>query len=209
MSSAHVHEKPKYPVLVALTGASGAIYGLRLIERLLAEGQRVNVVITRAAQDVITHEVGLELREENADLQARLDAHFPNAGGRLKYLRRDDWFCPEVSGSSGNRPMVICPCSMGTLAAIANGLSDNVIERAADVALKERRKLILVPRETPLSEIHLENMLKLTRMGAVMMPAMPGFYHGVQSVDDMVDFIVARIMDHLGVPMRQTPRWGG
>nr|CRH06709.1 putative 3-polyprenyl-4-hydroxybenzoate decarboxylase [Candidatus Magnetococcus massalia] len=202
----HSHDKLKYPITVAMTGASGVIYGVRLVETLLASGQEVDLLFTESAEQVMAHELGIDLREEDKKLESKLEKRFHH-GGRLKYVKRKNWYAPQASGSSGNRPMVICPCSMGTLAAIAQGLSDNLIERAADVALKERRKLIMVPRETPLSEIHLENMLKLTRMGAIMMPAMPAFYNGAQKVDDLVDFLVARILDHLSIPHR-APKWG-
>ena len=121
---------------------------------------------------------------------------------------REDWFAPPASGSGEKAPLVVCPCSTGTLSALATGASNNLIERAGDVALKERRPLILVPREAPFSEVHLENMLKLTRMGALIMPASPGFYHKPQSVEDLVDFIVARILDHLNLPQNLMPRWG-
>jgi 4-hydroxy-3-polyprenylbenzoate decarboxylase len=121
---------------------------------------------------------------------------------------REDWFSPPASGSGEKAPLVICPCSTGTLSALATGASNNLIERAGDVALKERRKLILVPREAPYSEVHLENMLRLTRMGAVIMPASPGFYHNPESIADLVDFIVARLLDHLDLPQDLMPRWG-
>jgi 4-hydroxy-3-polyprenylbenzoate decarboxylase len=126
----------------------------------------------------------------------------------LKVFGHEDWFAPPASGSGEKSPLVICPCSTGTLSALATGASNNLIERAGDVALKERRQLILVPREAPYSEVHLENMLKLTRMGAVIMPASPGFYHNPSSVDDLVDFIVARLLDHLELPQTLVPRWG-
>ena len=127
---------------------------------------------------------------------------------RLRVFGREDWMAPWASGSGQPGPLVICPCSTGTLSAIATGASNNLIERAADVALKERRKLILVPRETPYSEIHLQNMLTLTRMGAVILPASPGFYHEPQSIQDLIDFIVARILNQLGIEQQLMPAWG-
>jgi len=127
---------------------------------------------------------------------------------RLRVFGREEWFSPAASGSNPADAMVVCPCTMGTLAGIAQGLSDNLIERAADVTLKEGRKLVLVPRETPFSAIHLENMLKLARLGVVILPPNPGFYHHPQSVSDIVDFVVARILDHLGVAHELMPRWG-
>ncbi|TNE94499.1 MAG: UbiX family flavin prenyltransferase, partial [Gammaproteobacteria bacterium] len=128
--------------------------------------------------------------------------------GQILVFGREDWFAPPASGSGEKAPLVICPCSTGTLSALATGASNNLIERAGDVALKERRPLILVPREAPYSEVHLENMLKLTRMGAVVMPASPGFYHNPRSVEDLVDFLVARLLDHLEIPQELMPRWG-
>ena len=128
--------------------------------------------------------------------------------GELTVHSRDDWMAPMASGSNPGDAMAICPCTMGTLGAVANGMADNLIERAADVMLKERRPLVLVPRETPLSAIHLENMLKLARAGAVILPPAPGFYTRPRTIDDVVDFVVARVLDHLGVPHALVPRWG-
>ncbi|MEX2475673.1 flavin prenyltransferase UbiX [Marinobacter sp.] len=193
---------------LAFTGASGAQYGLRLLQCLIAGGCTVNVMVSRAAQVVIATETDLKLPGSPPAMQATL-AQYANAEpGQLTVFGREDWFAPPASGSGEKAPLVVCPCSTGTLSALATGASNNLIERAGDVALKERRPLILVPREAPYSEVHLDNMLRLTRMGAVIMPASPGFYHKPQSVNDLVDFIVARILDHLGLPQDLMPRWG-
>lgn len=196
-------------VCLALTGASGMPYGLRLLECLLAAGIRVQFLYSQAAQVVAKQEMDLELPSRPAETRTLLLQRFPAASPEnLEVYGREEWFAPVASGSNPPDAMVICPCSMGTLAAIAQGLADKLIERAADVALKERRKLILVPRETPLSIIHLENMLRLTRAGAVILPPAPGFYHHPQGIGDLVDFVVARILDQLALPNQLMPRWG-
>lgn len=193
---------------LAFTGASGAQYGLRLLQCLVAAGCQVNVMISRAAQVVIATETDLNLPGTPPAMQETLTTYASAEPGQILVFGREDWFAPPASGSGEKAPLVVCPCSTGTLSALATGASNNLIERAGDVALKERRTLILVPREAPFSEVHLENMLKLTRMGAVIMPASPGFYHKPQTLDDVVDFIVARILDHLDLPQELMPRWG-
>ncbi|MCD4484262.1 UbiX family flavin prenyltransferase [Chromobacterium vaccinii] len=195
-------------VTVALTGASGLPYGLRLIEALLAAGARVWVLYSQAAQVVAKQEMQLTLPSRPAEMKAWLQARYPAGDGQLEVYGREEWFAPAASGSNPPDAMVVCPCSMSTLAAIRHGMSDNLIERAADVCIKEQRKLVLVPRETPLSAIHLENMLDLARLGVVILPPAPGFYTHPKSVDDMVDFVVSRILDQLGVEQTLTPRWG-
>ncbi|WP_322002551.1 flavin prenyltransferase UbiX [Marinobacter alexandrii] len=195
-------------VNLAFTGASGAQYGLRLLQCLVAAGCRINVMVSRAAQVVIATETELKLPGTPPAMQEFLTDWADAKPGQILVFGRDDWFAPPASGSGEKAPLVVCPCSTGTLSALATGASDNLIERAGDVALKERRQLILVPREAPFSEVHLENMLKLTRMGAVIMPASPGFYHKPESVQDLVDFIVARLLDHLGIAQDLMPRWG-
>ncbi|MEO4029566.1 flavin prenyltransferase UbiX [Chromobacterium vaccinii] len=195
-------------VTVALTGASGLPYGLRLIEALLAAGARVWVLYSQAAQVVAKQEMQLTLPSRPAEMKAWLQTRYPAGDGQLEVYGREEWFAPAASGSNPPDAMVVCPCSMGTLAAIRHGMSDNLIERAADVCIKEQRKLVLVPRETPLSAIHLENMLDLARLGVVILPPAPGFYTHPKSVDDMVDFVVSRILDQLGVEQTLTPRWG-
>lgn len=195
-------------VVLAFTGASGMPYGLRLLECLLQAGVRVHLVYSQAAQVVAKQELGLTLPARAAEAERELAARLPAQPGQLRVFGRDDWFAPMASGSNPPDAMAVCPCTTGTLAAIAAGMSDNLIERAADVALKEGRKLVLVVRETPLSAIHLENMLKLARAGAVILPANPAFYHHPQSVQDLVDYVTARVLDHLGVPHRLMGRWG-
>ena len=196
-------------ICLALTGASGMPYGLRLLDCLLAAGCRVQLLYSQAAQVVARQEMDLELpsrpSEAKAALLARLGAVDPE---KLVIFGREEWFAPVASGSNPPDAMIVCPCSMGPLAAIAQGLADKRIERAADVVLKEGRKLILVPRETPLSAIHLENMLRLARAGAVILPPSPGFYHHPQSVAEVVDFIVARVLDQLAIPHALMQRWG-
>ncbi|MEA1079595.1 flavin prenyltransferase UbiX [Marinobacter qingdaonensis] len=193
---------------LAFTGASGAQYGLRLLQCLVAAGCRVQVMVSRAAQVVMATETDLKLPGSPAAMQDALTDWAQAQPGQVLVFGREDWFAPPASGSGEKAPLVVCPCSTGTLSALATGASNNLIERAGDVALKERRQLILVPREAPFSEVHLENMLKLTRMGAVIMPASPGFYHKPASVEDLVDFIVARLLDHLGIDQDLMPRWG-
>ena len=196
-------------ITVALTGASGLPYALRLIESLLAAGCRVYVLASQAAAVVAKQEMDFTLPARPQELQTFLTQYFHAPIGQLQVFGREEWFAPIASGSNPPDAMVICPCTMSTLASIAVGLADNLIGRAADVVIKEGRKLILVPRETPFSAIHLENMLKLARLGVVILPANPGFYHHPQSVQDIVDFVVARILDQLAVPHQLLARWGG
>jgi 4-hydroxy-3-polyprenylbenzoate decarboxylase len=200
--------KPPHTVTLALTGASGMAYGLRLLECLLAADCRVYLLYSRAAQVVAREETDIELASDPGAAQAALCRHYGAKEGALRVFGHEDWFAPVASGSHSAGAMVICPCTMGTLAAVANGLSDNLIERAADVMLKEKRPLLLVPRETPLSAIHLENMARLARLGVVILPACPGFYHRPRTPADLVDFIVARLLDQLGVEHRLLARWG-
>ena len=195
-------------IAVALTGASGMPYGIRLIECLLGSGARVQLLYSQVAQIVAKQEMDLALPARAAELQAACSGRFNAQPGQLEVYGRDEWFAPLASGSSPPDAMVICPCSMGTLAAVAAGLAQNLIERAADVVLKEGRKLVLVPRETPFSVIHLENMLKLARAGAVILPPNPGFYNHPQSVQDLVDFVVARVLDQIGIEHQLMRRWG-
>ena len=195
-------------VTLAFTGASGMPYGVRLLECLLKAGVRVYLLYSQAAQIVARQEMGLALPARAKDAAEFFSARYGAAPGQLQAFGREEWFAPVASGSNPADAMVICPCTMGTLAAIAAGMADNLIERAADVTLKEARKLILVARETPLSAIHLENMLRLSRAGAIILPANPGFYHHPQSAQDLVDFVVARILDHVGIDHQLMPRWG-
>jgi 4-hydroxy-3-polyprenylbenzoate decarboxylase len=199
---------PLNTVTLALSGASGMAYGLRLLECLLAADLRVYLLVSQAAHIVAKQELGIALPARPIDLEKQLSEGMQARAGQLRVFGREDWNAPVASGSNPADAMVVCPCSMGTLAAIAHGLSDNLIERAADVMLKEQKKLVLVPREAPFSTLHLENMLKLSRMNAVILPANPGFYHRPQSVEAIVDFIVARILDQLGIQHTLMAPWG-
>lgn len=198
----------KTPIIVAMTGASGAAYGLKLIQVLLQSDYPVYLLVSKAAQMVLAMETTLDVPARPADMQRFFIDHFKVDSSLLKVFSREDWTSPIASGSHTAQHMVVCPCTTGTLAAIAHGSSDNLMERAADVMLKEQRKLIMVVRETPFSTIHLENMLKLAQAGAVILPANPGFYHEPASIDDIIDFIVARVLDHIDVDHNLIPRWG-
>ena len=193
---------------VAFTGASGMPFGLRLLECLFHAGVHVDLVYSAAAQLVARQECDLTLPSQPREATRLLGERYGARDGQLTVYSRDDWMAPMASGSNPGDAMAICPCTMGTLGAVANGLADNLIVRAADVMLKERKPLVLVPRETPLSAIHLENMLKLARAGAVILPPAPGFYTHPQTVADLVDFVVARVLDQLGVSNTLLPRWG-
>jgi len=195
-------------VAVALTGASGMAYGIRLLEQLLRGGARVWLIYSQVAQVVARQELDLKLPAQPREAQRHFTEAFGAAEGQLEVFGREDWFAPLASGSNPADAMVICPCSMGTLAAIAAGLANTLIERAADVMLKESRRLVLVPRETPFSAIHLKNMLRLQRAGAIILPANPGFYHQPRSVQEIVDFVVARVLDQIGMPHDLVRRWG-
>lgn len=195
-------------VTLAVTGASGAQYALRLLECLVQAEVQVLFLISQAAQLVVATETELQLPPKPQALELFLAERYNAKPGQIRVYGKQDWMAPVASGSGAPSAMVVCPCSTGTLSAIATGASNNLIERAADVALKERRQLILVPRESPYSTIHLENMLKLSRMGAVILPASPGFYHRPESINDLVDFVVARILNQLGFAQTLLPRWG-
>ena len=195
-------------ITLAFTGASGMPYGIRLLECLLQAGSRVFLLYSPVAQIVARQEMDLALPGRAKEAEEFFAKRFASQPGQLQAFGREEWFAPVASGSNPADAMVVCPCTMGTLAAIASGLADNLIERAADVMLKESRKLVLVPRETPLSAIHLENMLRLSRAGAIILPANPGFYHHPTRVEDIVDFVVARVLDQLGVAHKLMPRWG-
>ncbi len=196
------------PIILGMTGASGADYGLRLLQCLLNAGWPVHLLFSKAAQIVIHMETDLRLPSRPGDIQRVLIDHYRCDPDQLRVYGQDQWTAPPASGSALAEAMVVCPCTTGALAAIANGNSDNLLERAADVSLKEGRKLILVLRETPFSVIHLENMLRLGRAGAVILPANPGFYYRPATAAQLVDFIVARILDQLAIPHTLTPRWG-
>jgi 4-hydroxy-3-polyprenylbenzoate decarboxylase len=195
-------------VALAITGASGAVYGLRLAEELLGAGLRLSLVISSAGLLVLREEQGIDLPLDPAEQGRILQERFGAGEEMLTCYGEKDFLAPMASGSAAPDAMVVCPCSMGTLGRIAAGLSGTLIERAADVAVKEGRPLLLVPRETPLSAIHLENMLKLARLGVKMVPPMPGFYGHPQTMDDLVDFVVGKVLDQLGVEHALFKRWG-
>lgn len=189
---------------VGLTGGSGSAYGVRLAEVLLLAGHEVHVAATAAAVRVLRHEAGVALDPARPDLASL----WPEAlRSRLRVHTIDAVDAAPASGTAGIRATILCPCSMGTLARVAHGFSSNLLERAADVAIKEGRTLVVVPRETPLSVVHLQNMLDLARLGVVVLPAMPGFYHRPTRVQQLVDFVVGKILDRLGVGHDLVPRW--
>jgi len=197
-------------IILAITGASGAAYAVRLLEVLLAAGRDVHLTMSPAGQSVIEHELGLNVNLDAfraSDLLGGTQSE-TLARGAVHYHHHQDLMAPIASGSFLTNGMVVCPCSGGTLAAIAHAMGTNLIHRAAEVHLKERRKLILVPRETPLSLPQLDNMKRAAEAGAVVLPASPGFYHGPKSIGDLVDFVVARICDQLGVEHSLMRRWG-
>jgi 4-hydroxy-3-polyprenylbenzoate decarboxylase len=193
-------------LVLAITGASGALYAVRLLEVLAAGGRRIHLLISPSGAEVFRTELGRSLDLEQFD-EGQLGVT-EGAAPSIVYHHHQDYSAPIASGSFRTDGMVICPCSMGTLGSIANGLSTNLIQRAADVHLKERRRLIVVPRETPLSRIAIDNMRRLSDAGGIILPAMPGFYHRPQSIADLVDFVVARICDQLNVEMPHARRWG-
>ena len=203
----------KQIISLAITGASGVQYGFRLLEILLQKKHTVYLMVSKAAQVVIGMETYIKLPGRCKEMQQFLVEKY-NADASsdekplLHVFGEDEWTAPTASGGGLVDAMVVCPCSMGALSAIATGASNNLIERSADVMLKERRKLILVPRETPYSDIHLENMLKLSRMGVVILCANPGFYNKAETIDDLIDFVVAKILDQLNVEHQLQPRWG-
>ncbi len=193
---------------VAISGASGAPYAHRILETLVKEGHTVYVVISGDGLSILNDETGLNLKGSEMEIQAALDNHFSAKEGQITYYDESYMYAVIASGSVAVDAMVVVPCSMKTLAGIANGFSSNLIERAADVMIKERRKLVLVPRETPLSAIHLRNMLTVVELGCHLIPAMPAFYHHPKRVSDMVDFIAGRVLDAMGVENELSPRWG-
>jgi len=199
---------PENAITLAFTGASGAPYGLRLLECLLAADYSVYLLISSAARVVLATEQEIKISANPEIAKQTLVERFGCAPDRLMVSGKKDWFSAVASGSAAPKQMVVCSCSAGSLASIAHGLSDNLIERAADVVLKERGQLVLVVRETPFSTLHLANMHSLSQMGVTIMPAAPGFYHQPQSIADLVDFMVARVLDHLGIEHSLMTRWG-
>ncbi|MFC0188538.1 UbiX family flavin prenyltransferase [Fictibacillus aquaticus] len=189
---------------VGITGASGAVYGVRLVQELLRAGHKVHMMVTEAGWQVFREELGWNTE----DRDKLIEEHFKTDSGLLHYHTLRDFNAPVASGSYQNDGMVIIPCSMGTLSGIAHGASGNLLERTADVMLKEGRKLVVVPRETPLNRIHLENMLKVTDAGGKILPAMPAFYQLPKTMDDLVNFLVGKVLDSLGVQHELFTRWG-
>ena len=204
MNTAH----PIQTVTLAFTGASGLPYGMRLLECLLQAGKTVWLLYSQAAQVVARQESNWILPSDAKACQQMLCEHFQVNAEQLRVFGKDEWFAPPASGTNPADAMVICPASMGVVAAVAHGTSDHLIERAADVCLKERRLLIIVPREAPFSTLHLENLLKLSQWGAVILPPSPGFYHHPKSMEDLVDFVVARILDQLRIEHNLMQKWG-
>jgi flavin prenyltransferase len=193
------------PLVLAMTGASGSPYAVRLLQVLCRAGRTVHLTISSSGAQVLREETGLSVALNRFESQVFGDL----GSGQIIYHHQSDFNAGIASGSFRTAGMVVSPCSMSTLASIAHGITTNLITRAADVHLKERRKLILVPRETPLSLVHLENMAAVTRAGAIVLPAMPGWYHQPKTLEDLVDFVVARICDQLGVEVDLMKRWGG
>jgi 4-hydroxy-3-polyprenylbenzoate decarboxylase len=197
------------PIAIALTGASGMAYALRLLEELVKTQPLIYVMISQAANTVIAMETDLNLGGEGQSIEENLSRYLNAKPNQIKVFSKNQWTAPVASGSNPPRAMVVCPCTMSSLSAIANGHGDNLMHRAADVVIKEQKKLILVPRETPYSAIHLENMLKLARLGVVIMDANPAFYQHPKSIDDLVNFVVARLLDHLDIEHQLLPPWQG
>jgi 4-hydroxy-3-polyprenylbenzoate decarboxylase len=195
-------------VTVGMTGASGTQYGLRLVECLIKADYTVYLMFTKAAQIVVGSEADCKLPGRTAEQTRYLSTLYGAREGQLRVYGDEEWTSPVASGSGAPRRMVVCPASMATVSAIATGASENLLERAADVVIKERGHLVIVPRETPFSAIHLENMLKLSRLGVTILPANPGFYNQPTQVAELVDFIVARILDQLDVEHQLMKRWG-
>ncbi|GAA0812211.1 flavin prenyltransferase UbiX [Colwellia asteriadis] len=195
-------------ITLAITGASGAGYALRLLECLVAANYRLYVLCSSAGRIVLDTEVGVKIPSSPEKASAFLTEKYQAKVGQITVFGKEQWFSPVASGSAAPKKMVVCPCSTGTVAAISHGMSDNLIERAADVVIKERGQLILVVRETPFSTLHLQNMLSLSQQNVTIMPASPGFYHKAESINDLTDFMVGRILDHLEIPQTIMPRWG-
>jgi len=198
----------KPTIALAWTGASGMIYGLRLLECLLAADARVSLLISKTSRIVARNELQMTLPAQPQAVQKKLNQHFNSQLGKLQVYGNKDWNSPLASGSNPPDAYVVCPCTMGRLAKFSAGLADDLICRTADVVLKEKKTLLLVPRETPFSSVHLENMLRLNQAGAVILPPIPGFYAGAKTINDLVDFVVARILDHLAIKHDFLPRWG-
>jgi 4-hydroxy-3-polyprenylbenzoate decarboxylase len=195
-------------ITLAITGASGSAYALRLLECLVAANYQVYLLCSSAARIVFDTEIALKIPASPDAASAFFINKLKAQREQIIVFGKEQWLSPVASGSAAPKQMIVCPCSVGTLASIAHGISDNLIERAADVVVKEKGQLILVPRETPFSTMHLQNMLTLSQVGATIMPACPGFYHQPKDINDLIDFMVGRILDHLGIEQSIMPRWG-
>ncbi len=195
-------------ITLAFTGASGAAYGVRLLEQLRYHYETVYVLLSDAARVVLATELNWSVPDNTTKAQEVLSQKTAGGKGKIEVCSSHNWMSPVASGSAAPKQMIVCPCSTGTLSAIATGASDNLLERAADVVLKERGQLILMPRETPFSTIHLQNMTQLSLAGVTIMPLAPGFYHQPNSIDDLINFMVARVMDHLRLEHQLMERWG-
>ena len=195
-------------ITLAITGASGSAYALRLLECLISANYQVYLLCSSAGRIVLDTETGFKLPSSPDLASMLLTEKFNAKAEQVIVLGKEQWFSPVASGSSAPKQMVVCPCSTGTLASISHGMSDNLIERAADVVIKERGQLLLMVRETPFSTIHLQNMLSLSQQGVTIMPAAPGFYHKPEGLNDIIDFMVGRVLDHLGVEQKIMPKWG-
>ena len=194
-------------VTLGVTGASGSGYFLRLLQTMVNANVKVYLILSEAAQIVLKTELEEDWPTEIEALNEFLISRFNAKKDQVVALTSKDWFSPVASGSSAPKKMIVCPCSCGTLASIAQGLSNNLIERAADVVFKEKGQLIVMPRETPFSTLHLKNMLTLSELGATVMPLAPGFYHKPASIEELHDFMVARVMDHLNIKHQASKRW--
>jgi 4-hydroxy-3-polyprenylbenzoate decarboxylase len=208
-------EKPKKvqgnfngAITLAITGASGAAYALRLIQCLVSANYQLYILCSSAGRIVLDTEVGLKIPSSPDVASNFFIEKYQAKDKQITVFGKEQWFSPVASGSAAPKKMIVCPCSTGTMAAICHGMSDNLIERAADVVIKERGQLILMVRETPFSTLHLQNMLSLSQQGVTIMPASPGFYHKAESIEDLIDFMVGRILDHLDIEQDIMPRWG-
>jgi 4-hydroxy-3-polyprenylbenzoate decarboxylase len=195
-------------ITLAITGASGAPYALKLLSMLIKADYHVFLLMSSAARVVFATEENMKVPSQHEQMQSFFAEYTGGSEEQITVCGKQDWFSPVASGSAAPKQMIVCPCSTGTLSSLAIGACDNLIERAADVVIKEKGQLILVPREMPLSSLHLQNMLTLSNLGVTIMPAAPGFYHNPKSIEDLVDFVVARILDHIGLDQKLVSRWG-
>ncbi|TYK65298.1 flavin prenyltransferase UbiX [Colwellia echini] len=203
-----MEDKFKGKITLAITGASGAAYAMRLIECLISANYQLYILCSSAGRIVLDTEVGIKLPGAPEAAGKFLTEMYKAQVGQITVFGKEQWFSPVASGSAAPKKMIVCPCTTGTMAAICHGMSDNLIERAADVVIKERGQLILMIRETPFSTLHLQNMLSLSQQGVTIMPASPGFYHQAESINDLIDFMVGRVLDHLEIEQNIMPRWG-